>query len=57
MGMQWESATLPDAVSPFFGQCIYLVYIIYMGTGHWKTRIPGRRAANRTKSEDLPMPA
>ena len=57
MGMQWESATLPDAVSPFFGQCIYLVYIIYMGMSHWKKRILGRRAANRTKSEDLPMPA
>ena len=29
MGMQWESATLPDAVSPFFGRCIHLVYNIY----------------------------
>lgn len=28
MGMQWESATLPDAVSPFFGRYIHLIYYI-----------------------------
>ena len=40
MGMQWKSATLPDAVSPFLGHAhdmaVYTLYIYTVHVGHWK---------------------
>ena len=45
MGMQCESATLPDAVCPF-------IWAVQLTTG--KTSIPGKVCCQKDKSEDLP---
>lgn len=53
MGMQWKSATLPDAVSPFFIGPTKIVSLDFNGQINIEAYL-GRPCRSEDESEDLP---
>lgn len=53
MGMQWESATLPDAVCLYF-KCCHLRMSLGL-THDCVSELPGKTEQHKDESEDLPL--